>query len=239
MDAFEQIFGLPARELHPNCVFLPVASRVMLRAFNAGEPARGKLYRTWNGEDFTLIRTGVGAPFAGDAVLHLVNSPCRNLFLFGSCGLIQPAAGVSIGSLVSPSTAYALESFTGLIENDLTPRGPYRPDAGLHSRLMNTDLTGSVHDATCLSLGSLKLQEEKFFHFTKTGATIVDMESAAFFAAARHAGLPALALMYVSDVVGTAPFFQSPTVTEKEAIQQSIRQGIELLCTFILKYRKD
>lgn len=230
MTKFEALFGITPSRIKKNCILMPCLPRGMLSLLGLNKSARGKLYAAYQGENFTLIHTGIGASFLGDAVLYLKNTPAKNLILFGSCGLIKARKGVTLASLVSPAKAYNLESFSRLLFKKFKSEISY-PDKGLYGKLL--DFSQLIKQGDCATLGSLKLEEENIPFFTAKNIPFVEMECAAFFNAAKYAGKKAAALFYVSDIVKHKPFYKKLSPRDNNAICASLANAASVLCKFI------
>jgi len=204
MKEFDALFGIESQAVQKTVLLLPMVPQDVLGEFGLAELSKGKIYRAGQGDGFTLVHSAVGAGLTGDAVLHLKQTPCQRVILFGSCGLLQETASLKIGSLVAPSQACAAESFTDLL---------LEPDREWRSFLPNAELVDQLRDqdpgielAHCLTVGSLKLESALAPRWLRRGISVVDMECSAFFAAAWHTDLGAAALFYATDVVQGRPF---------------------------------
>ncbi|HDL65179.1 MAG TPA: hypothetical protein ENH12_07310 [Proteobacteria bacterium] len=236
MELFEKLFGIEAERVQASCIVMPFVPKVVLQEFGVNRLTRGKLYGAGNGESFTVFHTRMGASFTGDAVLSLSETPCRELYFLGTCGLLREVPGLKIGSLVSPSRCYAQESFTSLLSGLSEPERLTTPDSLLHRALMSAVGEGEIKEVTGISAGSLKLQVEKIGEWRERGVQVVDLESAAFFAAARQIERPAAALMVVSDIVGEIPWDQE---SDRELVSGSLRTAARILCEIIRKKQRD
>ncbi|MFH1791949.1 MAG: hypothetical protein ABH885_08235, partial [Candidatus Omnitrophota bacterium] len=87
MTPFRALFGADKAEIRTACILTPFLNRAFLAGLNVGRPAEGRLYKTVSGKAFSVIQTGMGAPFAGDCVLFLRETACRDIMFFGSCGI--------------------------------------------------------------------------------------------------------------------------------------------------------
>jgi purine-nucleoside phosphorylase len=255
---------------------MPFVPKGVLQEFGVNRLSRGGLYGAGNGEFCTLFHTRMGPSFTGDAVLYLSDTPCRELYFLGTCGLLRRTPGIKIGSLVSPSRCYAQESFTSLLSDPTSTGIATSPDLLLYQELINFggaedskysgnrladscsgDLQAANHgpadggaatsavspahrmfieEVTGISAGSLKLQPEKIGEWRERGVQVVDLESAAFFAAARRIERSAAALMVVSDIVGENPWHQE---SDRELVSGSLRNAARILCEIISKKQSD
>jgi purine-nucleoside phosphorylase len=235
VDTFEKLFGMERSRVGRACVLLPLAGRELGRGFCAPAFSRGMLYGTAGGPGFTLIRTGVGAALAGDAVLHLAETPCEEIILFGSCGLAGSDGGLGIGSLVSPAVCHSAESFTRLLDDDIRFGDAFRADAELRARILSHAGSRKISDTPCLSIGSLKLQEGLLPALRAHGIGLVDMECAAVFAAARRTGRQAAALLYTADIIGEKPFHAPLSAEDRAAMDRAVKDASGILCDLFRK----
>ncbi len=235
MTQFEALFGIKSSRIKKNCILLPLLPKGLQNEFKIDNFKRGKLYAAGGNNDFTLIHTGMGAGFTGDAVLHLKKSRCKNVMLFGSCGLVKARSGLSIGSLVSPVKCYANESFTELLlAKNVEPRVFYAQDKLLAEFLKYGQRAG-LKEVNCSTLASLKLEEEMVDLFIRKSIDVVDMECSAFFSAAAFSGLNAIACFYISDIIKDKPFYLSLDSDSKSALSCAIKKAAGLVCEFAKK----
>lgn len=230
MTKFETIFGIKESEIKDTCILMPLVPKGALNNFGVKDLFRGKIYTSGNAENFTLINTGIGASFTGDAVLYLSNTNCKNLILFGSCGLVKSHGGPGLGSLVTPVECYAMESFTNLLFKNYDFK-PFFPDKLLIESFLNNNK--HILRVNCATLGSLKLEEENANFFLEKDIRVVDMECSAFFSAAAHKHLKAMALLYISDIINEKPFYTESLPEDKVKLCCSVKSGIKSLCNFI------
>ncbi|MDP1853894.1 MAG: hypothetical protein Q8L26_06825 [Candidatus Omnitrophota bacterium] len=229
MNKFEILFGAKVSEMKKTCILMPYLHKGLLADFGIKKISRGKLYGIGQSRFFTLIHAGIGPTLTGDAVLYLKETGVKNLILFGSCGLIKETAGLNIGSLVSPSKAYNLESFSRMLENKINFE-THPADRNLLKDFLENNKT-MVKKVTCATIGSLKLEEE--LESIKGFAEVIDMECSAFFAAAGFIKRPAIALFYVADIVNNKPFYASLNQKEKNTIFSSTKKSASILSKFI------
>src|SRR3990167_2100456 len=154
MKNFEVLFGIPKQEVRRTCVLMPFLLREALREFKIGRLARGKLYGAGNSRLFTLIHSGIGPALTGDALLYLKDTGCKNVILFGSCGLLAQNNGLGIGSLVSPIKAYSLESFSRMLSDQDIASDVYYPDKKLLEDFISS-ANGATKQISCATVSSL------------------------------------------------------------------------------------
>lgn len=235
MTQFEALFGIKSSQVKKDCILLPLFEKGILSEFKIKNLSRGRLYAVGNNNDFTLIHSGMGVCMAGDAVLHLKETPCQNIILFGSCGLVHKKDGLSIGSLVSPLKCYSEESFTDLLLERKQELKVFYPQKKLFENFLKFGKSSGIKGVICSTISSLKLQEEMADLFIERGIDVLDMECSAFFSAAGYTGLNAIALFYVSDIIKERPFYMNLDSALKSTLSYSKINAAGLLCEFIKK----
>lgn len=229
MTKFETLFGIKESNVKTTCILLPIITKDLLTAFNIGSFSRGRLYSSYNAQNFTIIHTGIGPGFAGDAVLYLAETGCKNIILFGSCGLLPLT--LTIGSLVTPVKCFAMESFTNMLLKKPVINAFY-PDKTLIKAFLK-DNSSLVKTVNCGTLGSLKLEEENIKLFNKKAVDVVDMECSSVFSAASYAGIKAMALFYVTDIINEKPFYKELSPEDNSSLCNSIKTAASILFKFI------
>lgn len=227
MTEFEALFGLKNTSIKKNVALLPYITNDMKKYLLLKDFTRGILYSVAQQDDFSLIKTGIGASLLGDAVLYLKDTPCKNVILFGSCGLLEKTKDIDIGDIVSPSKSFAIESFTEMISFASAPYTAYYPDSELFEVFKDNP---KVNETVCASVGSLKLETQNKTFLLKMGSGVVDMETSGLFSASKHAGIKSAALLYISDIVGEKPFFGKQNNGDRKKILASIETSIDIIC---------
>lgn len=231
MNQFQALFGIEPNKIQTTCILLPFASKEILADFSLTKTLRGKLYGVSQTPYFSLIHTGMGPGLCGDAVLHLQDTQAENIILFGSCGLTKKIDNLDVASLVCPHSVYNLESFTRMLR-ETSKLNTYHPDKRLFEKLI-AEHNGTIEKVRCATVGSLKLEEAYTDTFEKYNIQAVDMESSAFFSAAKHVNKKAVALFYVTDILGEKPFYRTLNNSDKTVLSSSIKSGASILCRFI------
>lgn len=239
MDRFKALFGMKADAVRRVCILMPFIGKGALDRFGIKKLARGRLYGIGNGDICTVVHTRMGAAFTGDAVLYLSSTPCREIILFGTCGLFRKAPGLGIGTLVSPSRCHARESFTELLTGIGDTGSVFFPDSCLQRELLAVGVEGEIREVTALSVGSLKLTEERRDHCLDRGIQAVEMECAACYAAARRIKRRAAALLVVSDIVGERPFYRKLDPVENDRLLSSFSRAAWIICKCITENLND
>jgi purine-nucleoside phosphorylase len=230
MTKFKALFGIKESEIKDTCVLMPLLFKGALDLFGVKDLLRGKIYSSGNAKHFTLINTGIGPGFTGDAVLYLADTACKNIILFGSCGLVKPCDSLDIGSIVTPVECFAMESFTNLLLKNHDFKTFY-PDEKMVKSFLDTNK--NVQKVTCATLGSLKLEEENLDLFVRRNIQAVDMECSGLFSAAQYKNLKAMALFYISDIIGKKPFYEKSSREDQTRLLSSIKSAIKSICCFI------
>jgi len=229
MMRFQRLFGIKESLVKNTCILMPLLGKNTLKGLGVERFSRGRLYGSGNSPFFTVIHTGIGAALLGDAVLYLEETPCQNIILFGSCGLVQETDNLKIGSIVTAEKSYSLESFSDMLLKDKKDWEVFSGDKTLLENLPK------IKKVTCLSVGSLKLEEDYVGVFRERCIQVVDMECAALFSASRHIKRKAMALFYATDIVDKKPFYRDLTPDDKSALSSSTKAATNILCEFIKK----
>ncbi len=230
MTKFETLFGIKKSDIKDTCVLMPLLLKGALEGLGVKKLSRGKIYSSGNARNLTLIVTGMGASFTGDAVLYLSGTNCKNVILFGSCGLIKSEKGIGIGSIVAPVKCISMESFTDILLKNHGLKAFY-PDRDMLGSFLNKNK--GVKEVNCATLGSLKLEEDNLGLFTDKDIHVVDMESSGLFSAASLKGIKAMALFYISDIINEKPFYRPLVDEDHVKLSSSIKEGIYSICSFI------
>lgn len=171
--------------------------------------------------DTTFIKCAIGPSHIGDLTLMLKKTPCRKAILLGTIGSLKKQ--LRIGRIFLASSAVDGEGFSGwLIKEKL--RYAYKPSLALLKKAkekLPLALSGSI-----LTVGSLLAEGSKH----SKGFDGIDMESSAFFAAARYSGIDAVGIYVISDQPSIKPFYIT-TKKEQAAIAAGLRDLIPIVST--------
>lgn len=224
MNRFQSIFGIPAQNIRRTVVLLPFIQPGTLALLGIEKLQSGALYSSASTPFLSVIRTGIGASFTGDAVLYLAETAAQNILFLGTCGLIQPVSNINTGALVIPRLSYSIESFCCILRNDY----PSPLAANCDPQLANDAriLTGlKLPDVCCASFGSLYLEEQNQPRLRALGVEVIDMECAALFLAAGKTGRRALAFLSVTDIPGEKPYYTQATSCDKKNLTDNLSQA--------------
>lgn len=234
MDRFKVLFGIDRKDVKRHCVLSPILAPQMLNYLGVRRLAKGLISSAGQTNDLTFIKTHMGALFVGDVVLQLKDSNCENIIFLGSCGLINCSSRLDIGSVVLPASAYSVESFSDLVigrELDIHPAYPH--DDLLHA--FNT-IDKAMPNVSCVSFGSMELEDNYRSLFERLGTDVIEMECAALFNAARRINKKALAILFVSDILGEKPFWKNLAPQDKKRLAGGVRQACAVIKFYVENY---
>lgn len=224
------LYGIPKNEIRKTCILTPFIPKGLLKCLQIDAPTKGQYFSSSNHKDFTLIRTGIGAALAGDAVLGLNGTPCENIILFGSCGLVQKIKSLDIGSLVTPQTAFNLESFTSILFNN-SDIIQVNNQSKLNDQFFDI-IDADIPDIACATLGSILLEEKLLPFFIENKIDVVEMECSAVFSAAETIQKNYMGLFYVTDILKDKHVFDKRSEEDQQLIQKAIEHSAKYLLQF-------
>lgn len=189
----------------------------------------------YEGSRVTLIRSGIGAPQAGDMMLALACTPCRRVVFVGSVGGLVP--GMRIGDLMIPTESVSGDGFSRyLSDGSVTwagPPGTAAPDPAVLENLKSlcrrhSEGSGAtLHEGRVFSTDSIVAQFHHLGEITHDlGCTGIEMETAAVFRAAAMTGISAGALLQISDVIPDRKSLFSGRDEADRQRRQVIRRGL-------------
>jgi purine-nucleoside phosphorylase len=179
---------------------------------------------------FTLVRTCIGAPWTGDAILALSCTPCRRIIFTGSFGSLSYK--LKIGDLLVETEAVSGDGFSSYLpDGELSLREflkPVKPHAGLnallneHAGKATVTKNITLHQGRIFSTDTIIAQFQHLDMITgKLACTGIEMETAAVFNAAALTGMAAAALLIVSDVIPIKKsLFSGRTDKERERYRE-------------------
>ncbi|MCB4792134.1 MAG: hypothetical protein LHV68_09625 [Elusimicrobia bacterium] len=228
-DIFKFLFGIRQVEIKETCVIIPFFSKDIINELKILEINRGLLYSAGSDDNFSLIITKMGAGFVGDAVLYLKDTKCKKLIFLGSSGAVDK--GLAIGDAFLAEKAYSQDSFVNMLLKRKT-LDVFYPDKELLSGFSSDIIKGA-----CLSVGSLKLEEEYLDLLKNHKIKVVDMETAAFLAAANYVKKPAVSLLYVTDILKSNPFYGTFKKENMETVRNAARSAAKILYAYIVSQK--
>ncbi len=157
----------------------------------------------------SLVRCGMGAPMAGEAVLALSCTPCENLVFTGSVAALEKSA--KIGDLFIIERSICGDGFSRYLSPDPVPRDcleePVEPNTFIRECLRQQaqgicDANSvPLHEGVVFSMDCVLPEYFRIGHYAdRLGCKGVEMATAAVFRAARLVQIRAAALLIVSDI---------------------------------------
>jgi purine-nucleoside phosphorylase len=137
--------------------------------------------------------------------------------------------GITLGSLVAPSKCYPMESFSQwLLKRELTSTYS-TPQKDFYNNFLQKNREEQISTVSCCTVSSLVLEEERHEDLIYKGIDVVDMECSAFFTGAESVNLKALALFFISDIIGKKPFYLSLSIKDKLTILNAGKRAAKLI----------
>ncbi len=204
------------------CVITPFLNKEIKEGFQITEMSSGPLYSKGSNDSFSLISTKMGSTFVGDTVLSLAEEPFKQLIFFGACGAARKDKALAVGKLLTAATVQAQDSFINVLQR--------RPV--IDSFQADLDFP-SLPKVNCLSIGSLKLEKQYLETINDSKIDVLDMEAAAFFAAARAIRKKAGAILFVTDILNEIPYY----AINSAEIKKLTRAAAEQTRAIILKVK--
>ncbi|MFH0886862.1 MAG: hypothetical protein V1843_01715 [bacterium] len=164
-------------------------------------------YTIGNADDFTYIKCGIGPNHIGDLTLMLGKTACKQSYLVGTVGAVSEK--LNIGDVFIADSATDGEGFSAWLKG-ININQAYEPSKASSTSLKK--LFPNSSSGKILTIGSLLAHNKENI----TGFDAVDMESSAFFSAAKQAGIEAAGIYIVSDLPLKQPLFQ--TTADQQAM---------------------
>lgn len=237
-DVIQMAFHCDPAAIHPDVILMPIWQPEIfsLYADQITTIVPNTVFElTYQGIPATLLRTGVGAPLAGDSTLALGCTDCRRIWFAGSVGGLR--AGMRIGDLVMPELSISGDGFCRYLQPGPLTRDSFAekclPDEPLASTLalravqLANDGGVALHAGPVFSTDTILAQFSRLDYIAQDlGCIGIEMETAAVFKAARMVGIRAAALLSVSDlpIIGKSLFAGRPD--EERQRRRETRQQI-------------
>lgn len=236
MNAVKRLFGVEAKDIQEDVILTPFLDFAYFAQGKKAKKAKGFLFEVLTDEYCSVIKTGVGASFVGDAVMYLAQTPCKKLYFLGSCA---GYGRCEVGDILLAEKALAVESFTDIIE-EKNRYAFVSPKKSLQNDLLkwsasheNQQEKTVIKNATIATLGSLSQQDRLTAFLKQNDISGVDMEVSAFFSAANKRNCACCALLYVTDIIGEKSFFRGLSNEERAEIKEARQRAVTLVCDFI------
>ncbi len=248
-DVTRGIFHCDPECIHPDVILMPWWQTEVfgLWANRITTITEHILYELeYKGKTISVIRSGIGAPQAGDTVLALGCTPCERIIFAGSVGGLQ--SDIQIGDLMMPEFAYSGDGFCRYLEADAPLKDCFLervyPDESLSLALSRSasplavEAGVVIHTGPIFSIDSILAQFRILDYFSEPlGSIGIEMETAAVFKAARLVGIQAAALLSVSDVPGIKKTLYAGRLPEERNRRKDIRSRV--LARAVLDCLKD
>jgi purine-nucleoside phosphorylase len=221
---FKNFFAMTPQNVKRDCI---ICQSYDLPLF-AEDASNGFFVKTADAGKATVIALKNNF-LAGDAVLYLKNTACKNIFLFGSCG---GCGDVESGDLMIINKAYNFESFSKMVSFDANPdfcMSSQELTAAFYEKNLYEDLIKT--NSACVS--SLLLESKYISWFKKNGICALDMESSIVFSAAKEIGAQAACFMYAADHIEKNPIGEMPEENSKKRISSARKKLARLITDFI------
>ncbi|MFT7538713.1 MAG: nucleoside phosphorylase [Lysobacterales bacterium] len=226
MAHFQDLFGIPETEVRTTCILAPFLYKGVLQDLTVGKLHKGVRFSSASTDQFTFIHTNIGATQVGDCILHLKETDCTDVILYGACGSVLDDSSTTIGTIVTPNKAYSFESFSQLLTNDY-----FEPDCFLADKSLLVKF--DTQQMSCASFGSLNLEQKYLKQLKDMSVNVVDMETSAFYAACQQTNLNGIALLYVTDFLSKANVFDRKSALDSSLIVEAQQTCIAHINNFL------
>lgn len=211
-DVVRMVFHCDPDAIHPDVILLPWWQPEIFGLWSeriTTITANVLFELEYQGKRVSIVRSGIGAPQTGDAVLALGCTACKRIFFAGSVGGLR--VDMQIGDLVLPEYSVSGDGFCRYLQPGFPATDHFleriAPDEMLSQSLSHIvaplarEAGVTVHTGPVFSIDTILAQFDKLDYIVgKLGCIGIEMETAAAFKAARLAGIQAAALFSVSDV---------------------------------------
>jgi len=229
MSELLSYFGIENKNVKKTCVICQASDQSLFSELGPAENFTGLFAKVINYENSTIISTKNNF-LVGDIVLYLKDTACENIILFGSCG---GAGEVKIGDKLIVKKVFNFESFSEMLEMKRNPDS-YYPSAALVGEFLLKNNKLDIQHIKCATTSSLVLEKKYKDWFSKNKINAVDMECSSVFSASCSINKKAIAVFYVTDMVGVnEPFGNDIDQSQKSAILKARQALAKAICNFI------
>jgi len=227
MTIFKKIFGLDESEVQKNCIICPINDFSLFIRKN-DRISKGLLFSATNSEKATVISSKNNF-LLGDCVLYLKETLCENIFLFGSCA---STGALSVGDPVLAEKSFSFESFSDMLKKKNNPE-LFFPDKELFDKFHSFTKDKSLFPATLATVNSICLETDYLDWSKNNNVKCFDMETSIIFSSAKYIGRKAIALLYVTDIIGKQSFHEPLDENDRAKLLSSRKLISKLLVNFI------
>ncbi len=191
---------------------------------------------TCGGLSFSYVRSGIGAPLAGDVTIALGCTGCSHMLFIGSAGGLSQDE--QIGDLALPTHSITGDGFSGylapssggpdfLLGKEVAPDSDFQAVVAACASDLGTLADVAVHTGSIFSTDTILGQ---FHHLDwmiqRFGCIGIEMETAAVFRVARLVGIKAAALLQFSDVIPAQKSLFSGRTPRDQARRREVRSTV-------------
>jgi len=233
---FEYFFGILPENMPENVVITPFFSHKRFHGYcETVLEFKGKAYSgalcARDGKNFAVVTSGLGPGLAGDSVVLLCRAGARKIIFAGSCGGL---CGTGIGDIIVCAEAVDGEGvskyYSGKhgFKDILDKADAVRPDEALsrelEGQIKNLAAPGvTVKKGKILTIGSLTAETPaNIQELEKRGYSGIDMETSAVLQTARSLNVPCAAVLFVSDMPSSKPFWKDMEKCDKRKYNDSV-----------------
>jgi len=238
-DVVKGTFGCEPDAIQRKVVITPAwGPEVFTDATDAVTEIAVGIHSVWQlsfaGSNLSLIRCGIGAPMAGNVVLALGCTECKNLIFTGSMAGLH--GNIHIGDLFVVERSICGDGFSRYLTSDIVPKDcflqPVAPTKSLTDHIRNQAANICHSQSVALHQGSvfsLDCVLPEFFRLNyileELECSGLEMETAVVFRAANLVGIEAAALLIVSDTpLQNKSLYSGRTPKEREHVRTNRRK---------------
>jgi len=188
------------------------------------------------GRRFTLFKSLIGSPGAGDCLYYLRFTPCRYVIYTGLIGALQD--WIEVGDLIIPTSAYRGEGASKYFVDEAYPAAADFQLLRRLSDVLDELLKGEeikTHYGAIYTTDSFASETDEFLERWRSRRLIgIEMETSAIYTIARLLGIKAAAIHLVSDnpITGKTLFHKLPE-EDKRRMERGRGLLIEALARLI------
>ncbi|MDR1721118.1 MAG: hypothetical protein LBR09_01845 [Endomicrobium sp.] len=220
---FKEYFGFSEKDIKQNCI---ICQSFDISLF-ADKISNGFFVKSAYIRNAIIIALKNNF-LAGDAVLYLENTKCKNIILFSCCGGCND---IKCGDLIAVNKAYNLESFSGMLNFCGVPNY-YNSSKKLLLDFYKRNHCKNLIETNSACVGSLVLESKFSEWFKENKISVVDMESSIILSAAEKTKKDAVCLMYVSDLIGQDFIINGNDKLSKKRIAASRKKLANMILRF-------
>lgn len=220
---FKEYFGSASSDIKKTCI---ICQNYDMPLF-AENAVNGFFVKSADAGNATVIALKNNF-LAGDTVLYLKETKCKNIILFGSCG---GCGNVASGDMLMIDKAYNYESFSNMLAFDKTS-GFVSSSDQLTRSFYAKNRYGELIKTNSACVSSLLLETKYINFFKENDICAVDMESSIVFSAAADIKASVLCLMYVADHIENNPVGEKLAQRAKKKISSARKELARMILRF-------